>query len=100
VILTYLAVTLMAKKKRRIKCLKWVRNWRDSSKHSHANLLNEIRLEPTDGRNYQRMEKETLWTIKLSFSTYQEERHRNENSNFSARMVWCYHKVSGQWEER
>lgn len=39
---------------------KWVKNWLEKrSTYSHINLLNELRLEPDDWRNYLRMDEDT-----------------------------------------
>lgn len=39
---------------------KWVKNWlQKRSTYSHVNLLNDLRLEPDDWRNYLRMDEDT-----------------------------------------
>ncbi|XP_071051271.1 putative nuclease HARBI1 [Onthophagus taurus] len=54
------AIAIVVKKKKERKRTKWVKNWLKKRKqYSHANLLNELRLEVDDYRNYLRMDENT-----------------------------------------
>lgn len=67
-----LAVESMEKKKRKRR--KWVKSWlskRDT--YSHVNLINELKLEPDDYRNYLRMDENTYLEL-LHLITPQIER--------------------------
>ena len=49
------------KKKRRAE---WVKKWLlDRDKHTHINLLSELRTYPSDFHNYMRMDDETYHTL-------------------------------------
>jgi hypothetical protein len=50
---------ILDKKNRRKKISKWCKSWLLQRKRcSHINLLEELRLEPDDWRNYLRMDEE------------------------------------------
>lgn len=55
-----LAVVLNKKNKKQKKREKWAKDWLLKRKtYSHVNLLNELRFEPLDFKNYLRMDEDT-----------------------------------------
>ena len=52
------------KKKKKKRRAEWVKKWLlDTDKHTHINLLSELRTYPSDFHNYMRMDDETYHTL-------------------------------------
>lgn len=77
------------KRKRRI----WVKSWLSKRDiYSHVNLINELKLQPDDYRNYLRVdEKEHLCGIaSIGCTTNRISRHEDEKSHYTTREIIKY----------
>ncbi|XP_035892009.1 uncharacterized protein LOC118503143 [Anopheles stephensi] len=71
---------------------KWVKNmYLKRSSLSHINMMEELRLEPTDWLNYARMDEE-------SYISDREGRHDYETSCVTTLAAQCYTEIYHQWQ--
>ncbi|KAG8187109.1 hypothetical protein JTE90_004855 [Oedothorax gibbosus] len=77
------AVCLYAKQRRPKR--KWVKQWLlNRRQHTHLNLLQELRLEPSDWRNYLRLdEKAYFQLLRLVTPMIKKKRYSHETVHYS-----------------